>query len=634
MQRPLLSCSLFCLTSLVLLFLTLSDSWSWALFFHPNDLHPNLNLDFRRDTAHDQACKHLQSLLSPDIVALPHSSAYTNGTQAPWNGYNRDFSPACIVFPRETAHVQAAMKVIFENEIDYAVQAGGHSAMKGWNTVQNGVLISFTYMKAVTYDAQRDSITLQPGITWGEAVDALERFGVAPVGGRVSDVGTGLLLGGGLSFLSPRHGLGCDTYLELDVVLVDGTLVTATEDNEYKDLFKALKGGANRFGVVTRYEVKAVRTGTKDERGWFGGMVIFANASVQGMLEAVAEFTRDNHDPDATMLSFIANLVLNDPSHTVTTLPIASLLYNGTPRNLSQTETEEMFNKTFASFLSLAAIQSILKPLSYPEVSHLNDETPEMQGRGQFFGASTFGTAEDEVARYVQAYEATHSFAQEYKSILNSTVLAFTPIGETQINIGGNLMVSPGTRPYNAVQFQVTVQQPEQDRDLVFGAMERDRLAWFARFPGAEGAPLYINECDKKQRVFPTYCGFNIKHTDGPLERTARGMNLKETFEMVALKSEAPARLGPWPNGLYIWKRDEQGMRRSSQSQAHLEDPAMHDCFPWELMKLLRCCWRTSFGDRKGNSWIPRCFPDLYLEHLQNSTTAGGHFSAYYTSGD
>jgi hypothetical protein len=52
------------------------------------------------------------------------------------------------------------------------------------NSVQDGVLILFTYMKNVTYDPKTDSITLQPGIHWQEAVDALEPFGVAPVGGE------------------------------------------------------------------------------------------------------------------------------------------------------------------------------------------------------------------------------------------------------------------------------------------------------------------------------------------------------------------------------------------------------------------------------------------------------------------
>ena len=63
-------------------------------------------------------------------------------------------------------------------------------------------------------------------------------------------------------------------YKELDMVLVTGKLVTATATNKYADLSHALKGGASRFGIVTRYEVHAVHTGTKDDKHWFGGVII------------------------------------------------------------------------------------------------------------------------------------------------------------------------------------------------------------------------------------------------------------------------------------------------------------------------------------------------------------------------
>jgi hypothetical protein len=89
-----------------------------------------------------------------------------------------------------------------------------------------------------------------------------------------SDVGTGLLLGGGLSWLSPSHGYAADTIKELDVILVTGELVTATATNAYSDLFRALKGGGNRFGIVTRYEVEAVHTGTHEDKAYFGGLMI------------------------------------------------------------------------------------------------------------------------------------------------------------------------------------------------------------------------------------------------------------------------------------------------------------------------------------------------------------------------
>ena len=52
-------------------------------------------------------------------------------------------------------------------------------------SVQDGVLILFSNMTSVTYSASKDTITLQPGVHWEDAIAALEPYGVAPAGGRI-----------------------------------------------------------------------------------------------------------------------------------------------------------------------------------------------------------------------------------------------------------------------------------------------------------------------------------------------------------------------------------------------------------------------------------------------------------------
>lgn len=62
------------------------------------------------------------------------------------------------------------------------------------------------------------------------------------------DVGVGgLLLGGGLSFLSTQYGLACDNVVNYEVVLANASIVNANATS-YPDLFWALKGGGNQFG--------------------------------------------------------------------------------------------------------------------------------------------------------------------------------------------------------------------------------------------------------------------------------------------------------------------------------------------------------------------------------------------------
>jgi len=43
-------------------------------------------------------------------------------------------------------------------------------------------------MKNFSYDAKRDSITIEPGVLWNEVYDGLQAQGVSPVGGRETSV--------------------------------------------------------------------------------------------------------------------------------------------------------------------------------------------------------------------------------------------------------------------------------------------------------------------------------------------------------------------------------------------------------------------------------------------------------------
>jgi FAD/FMN-containing dehydrogenase len=66
----------------------------------------------------------------------------------------------------------------------------------------------------------------------------------------------GLTLGGGLGFLTRKHGLSIDNLLEVSMVLADGSYVQASA-NRHSDLFWAIRGGGGNFGIVLSFLFQA-----------------------------------------------------------------------------------------------------------------------------------------------------------------------------------------------------------------------------------------------------------------------------------------------------------------------------------------------------------------------------------------
>jgi FAD/FMN-containing dehydrogenase len=66
----------------------------------------------------------------------------------------------------------------------------------------------------------------------------------------------GALAGVGIESSSHRHGLVHDTVLELDVLLGDGRVVSATRDNEHADLFFGFPNSYGTLGYALRVKAK------------------------------------------------------------------------------------------------------------------------------------------------------------------------------------------------------------------------------------------------------------------------------------------------------------------------------------------------------------------------------------------
>jgi FAD/FMN-containing dehydrogenase len=167
-----------------------------------------------------------------------------------------DKRPLVIAQCVDVADVVAAVNFGRDNGLLVAIRGGGHNG-PGLGSVNDGLVIDLSMMKGVRVDPASRTVRVGPGCTSGDVDHATHVFGLAVPFGIVSTTGVaGLTLGGGSGYLTRKYGLTIDNLLEADVVLADGSIVTAgAKDNP--DLFWALRGGGGNFGVVTSFLFQA-----------------------------------------------------------------------------------------------------------------------------------------------------------------------------------------------------------------------------------------------------------------------------------------------------------------------------------------------------------------------------------------
>jgi FAD/FMN-containing dehydrogenase len=166
-----------------------------------------------------------------------------------------DKRPAAVARCCDAIDVVTCVRFAREHDLTIAVRGGGHNA--GGLAVWDGALVvDLSGLRSTTVRPQHHTVRVDAGCTWGDVDHATVGFGMATPTGFISSTGVaGLALGGGIGYLTRRFGLTVDNLLSADVVLADGTFVTASEDS-HSDLFWALRGGGGNFGIVTSFEFR------------------------------------------------------------------------------------------------------------------------------------------------------------------------------------------------------------------------------------------------------------------------------------------------------------------------------------------------------------------------------------------
>jgi len=207
--------------------------------------------------------------------------------------------PDVVVGAVEPADVQAAVMFASRYGLPVAVQGTGHALSAV--AAEGGVLINTSRMTGVRVNAEAGTAWVGAGTNWEPVINEAAAAGLAPLSGSAPGVGVvSYTLGGGLGLLSRRYGYAADHVRAIDVVTADGKTRRVTESVD-PDLFWALRGGRDNFGVVTGLEIDLVPVTTI-----YGGGLFFDAASAADVLDTYTRWTATVPDAMTSSVALIS----------------------------------------------------------------------------------------------------------------------------------------------------------------------------------------------------------------------------------------------------------------------------------------------------------------------------------------
>ncbi|KAM7213691.1 hypothetical protein V8F06_010949 [Rhypophila decipiens] len=246
----------------------------------------------------------------PGRVIFPSDSAYNVGQSSYYAGQARDMQRGCIFMPRTTDEVSRFIKTVGPRngpDAKFAVRGGGHTLWKGAANIDGGITVDMRLINGTVLNADRSIASLGAGGRFGDVYHSLKPLNLTVLGGRVPSIGVGgFLTSGGMTFLSRRYGFACDSVKGYEVVLASGKVITVTQAS-YPDLWLALKGGTNNFGIITRFDVKTYAS----DGMWYDLVQYnYTESVLQAQATELSRFMKPKagFDPDA-MIGFFFDYV-------------------------------------------------------------------------------------------------------------------------------------------------------------------------------------------------------------------------------------------------------------------------------------------------------------------------------------
>ncbi|KAI1209700.1 FAD-binding domain-containing protein [Annulohypoxylon truncatum] len=229
--------------------------------------------------------------ISSEVVVLPGTEEYDELTKSYFSELERELKPACFLTPGSPSQVADILKAIkpFGLHSKVAICGAGQQATPGVANVRDGITIHLKNLRGITLNLGNKIVSVAAGEKMGDVYEVVMSAGLGVVGNRHSSGGIGGdAVQGGLSYFSYSRGFVCDNVVNYEVVLANGEVVNANAETN-SDLWIALKGGGNNFGIVTRFDLRVFEQGHL-----WGGKVFYFQPSFSRQIQSLVDYL---HDP-------------------------------------------------------------------------------------------------------------------------------------------------------------------------------------------------------------------------------------------------------------------------------------------------------------------------------------------------
>ncbi|KAI1338876.1 hypothetical protein F5Y15DRAFT_416639 [Xylariaceae sp. FL0016] len=449
-------------------------------------------------------CEALKEAGLESRLLFPTDSGYELQIETWWS-YNSRLRPYCLVLPYNTQEVSTVLTTLVDvddgaGNWHIAVRSGGHGS-PGFSNVANGVTIDLSMMNASTYDADKNVAKIEPGGRWRDVYASLDVLSVTVAGGRDGDVGVGgFLLGGGNSYYSGLVGFGCDTVVNYEVVLGNGSIINANKSTN-ADLYKTLKGGGSNFGIVTRFDMEAIPA-----HDILYDLLVLDLAYSGDVIDGVSEFTdQDQSLADNHLIVYYRFEKATSPDI------VSSVIHVNTQGQ----------NSTGSAFDKLRDLPSISRTSVVESMAKAANDS-QLEGSSQT--ASTTLTFRNDPQLIRRVVELNTEFVETLKTIIDpdkfQTELFLQPLptymAQASIQRGGN-MLGLDRLDYNVVMWTGGV-EVDADVDVALMAVAQSELLRLtartkaiAEEMDADVDFIYLNYADASQDALGSYGSENTQ---------------------------------------------------------------------------------------------------------------------------